>query len=158
MQRYQRKQRSGNYSMVKKRGFSLIEALVAMGILSIFFAATAKIITTKPKAERVSYIHGSFKCCESQCYFKPPSGVAFFSIKAANYNYNSAYSHYEPNINNSFYINALSNPPRFYSTETGEEFLLNWNLTYSDFESYMRLSAPDENISNCQNGLVYISW
>lgn len=32
-----------------KKGFSLAEALVVMAVVSIFFAAVTKVITTRPK-------------------------------------------------------------------------------------------------------------
>ena len=45
-----------------KRGFSLIEALVSMLILSVFFAATAKVWSKRQKPEKPKYPHGYFEC------------------------------------------------------------------------------------------------
>ena len=45
-----------------KRGFSLAEALVVMAIISIFFAAATKIITTRPKPKIQVNPHGYFEC------------------------------------------------------------------------------------------------
>ena len=47
--------------MVKK-GFSLAEALVVMAIISIFFAAASKIITTRPKPPKQVNQHGYYEC------------------------------------------------------------------------------------------------
>ena len=90
----------------KKFGFSLAEALVSMLILSVFFVATSKIITTKPKQEVQSNKHGYFECyydgeqlkqkrsdgsyagepvaVSSACYMTPPAGIDFVIIYALN--------------------------------------------------------------------------
>lgn len=45
-----------------KFGFSLAEALVSMLVLSLFFMATAKIITLKQKDAKTNNISGYFEC------------------------------------------------------------------------------------------------
>ncbi len=45
-----------------KSGFSLAEALVSMLILSVFFIATAKVITTKQPAGKIAITHGFYEC------------------------------------------------------------------------------------------------
>ena len=94
--------------MNKKSGFSLAEALISMLVVSVFFMATSKIITTKPKKEIEQSKHGYFECYVEDnvmkqkrsdgsfgatpvtvasghpCRFTPPNGVAFFVIYALN--------------------------------------------------------------------------
>ena len=95
--------------MVKNKtkfGFSLAEALVSMLVLSMFFLATSKIITTRPKAEVITYKHGYFECymqggqlmqklseenantspknAGTACTYIPPKGISFLIIHAFN--------------------------------------------------------------------------
>lgn len=141
----------------KKLGFSLVEALISMAILSIFFAATAKIITTKPKKERVQTSHGSFYCCSNSCTFKPPSGVSFFNIYAKQ-GYIDYYSVYEPNI-----TEELSIDTRYDLGLKKDSFSYVFNennkINRDDFENYLKLTNPEEkdNILACNN-VIYISW
>lgn len=55
--------------MVEKRmfkaGFSLAEALVVMLVLSVFLAASSKVITKKRPVELASYVHGQYECWNS---------------------------------------------------------------------------------------------
>lgn len=46
----------------KKLGFTLMEALVVLLILSIFLAASAKVFTKKRKSDFVVHQHGQFEC------------------------------------------------------------------------------------------------
>lgn len=105
--------------MVKK-GFSLAEALIVMAIISIFFAAASKIITTKPKVKKQINAHGYYECyysgghkqkymrdgvasplqSVSECKFEPPAGIAFFNVNSSN----PCYSSFQPNINNALTI------------------------------------------------------
>ena len=115
--------------MVKK-GFSLAEALVVMAIISIFFAAAGKIMTQRPKPQKIEYPHGYFECyldgatlkqaaaneeVEKEnivasggvCKFEPPKGVAFFNLNT----YGQAfYSQYEPNVNKVINIRINNTP------------------------------------------------
>ncbi len=85
-----------------KQGFSLAEALVVMAIISILFAAVAKVITTRPEKPKQTNMHGYFECyvdgglkqryvrngastpleSVAQCHFEPISGVAFYNINS----------------------------------------------------------------------------
>lgn len=87
-----------------KRGFSLAEALVVMAIISVLFAAVAKVITTRPEKPKQTNMHGYFECyvdggtlkqryvrngastpvesVGSECHFEPISGVAFYNINS----------------------------------------------------------------------------
>ncbi len=111
-----------------KRGFSLAEALVVMVIISIFFAAAAKVITTKPKPKKQVNTHGYFECYRkdggglfqryvregvpteeesvSICTFEAPTGVGFFNLNSYS---PVAHSSMEPNINTRLTINVGSN-------------------------------------------------
>ena len=100
----------------KKFGFSLAETLISMLVLSMFFIATSKMITTKPKTEVSENKHGYFECYmdggtlmqkrsdegsqgdpvpapNGVCSFEPPSGIAFANI---------------------YVLNSTSGEPRFY--------------------------------------------
>lgn len=140
----------------KKLGFSLVEALISMAILSIFFAATAKIITTKPKKERVQAPHGSFYCCDTYSTFKPPSGVSFFNIYAKNIS--NYYSVYEPNITEELSVDTRSNIV-LSKDSSSYSFDNNNQISKDSFESYLELTNPEEKdiILSCRN-VIYISW
>ena len=45
-----------------KTGFTLAEALVSMLILSLFFVATAKVVTTKQPRGKIAIVHGFYEC------------------------------------------------------------------------------------------------
>lgn len=103
--------------MVKK-GFSLVEALLVMVIISILFAAGTKVITTRPKPMAQTTPHGYYECYNdsglkqryvregaenaqeqavSQCIFEPPVGAAVFNLTSYS---PILHSSFEPNINN----------------------------------------------------------
>ena len=86
-----------------KKGFSLAEALISMLILSIFFLATSKVMTTKQKPDEQVNPHGFYECyvrngdlkqrraSESSvtaeqsvdsCTFTPSQGIAYVTIYA----------------------------------------------------------------------------
>ena len=51
--------------MVKKifkKGFTLAESLVVLLVLSVFFGATAKVMTKKRPSEVATYQHGYYEC------------------------------------------------------------------------------------------------
>ncbi len=106
----------------KKFGFSLAEALVSMLVMSMFFIATSKIITAKPKKEIQANKHGYFECyyegvvlkqkrsdgsyagepinAGNDCTFTPPSGIAFAVIYTLhNTNGRKFYHSQEPQFN-----------------------------------------------------------
>lgn len=107
----------------KKFGFSLAEALVSMLVMSMFFIATSKIITTKPKKEVQANKHGYFECyydggvlkqkrsdgsyageatiaSGNVCTFTPPKGIAFALIYTLNNtNGRKFYHSQEPQFN-----------------------------------------------------------
>lgn len=109
-----------------KTGFSLVEALVVMAIISLLFTATAKVLTVKPKPKVQTTAHGYFECYKNGsttyqryvrenvetdpemvtlCEFKPPTGVLFYNI---NTTIEPVYSSFEPNINQTLKIQIQS--------------------------------------------------
>lgn len=159
--------------MVKK-GFSLAEALVVMAIISIFFAAASKIITTKPKVKKQINAHGYYECyysdghkqkyvrdgvasplqSVSECKFEPPAGIAFFNINSSN----PCYSSFQPNINNALTISLGGSGVVIRSdTETLE---LSDNTNCSEIRMFFSTLYPKSEIYN--NGAilkgVFISW
>ena len=158
--------------MVKK-GFSLAEALVVMAIISIFFAAASKIITTKPKVKKQRNAHGYYECyylggykqkyvrdgvaspleSVSECKFEPPAGIAFFNINSSD----PCYSSFQPNINNVLTISLIGNITIQSETKTTT---LSSNTECSDIQMFFSTLYPKSEIYN--NGAilkgVFISW
>ena len=159
--------------MVKK-GFSLAEALVVMAIISIFFAAASKIITTKPKVKKQINAHGYYECyyvgghkqkyvrdgvasplqSVPVCKFEPPAGIAFFNING----YDPCYSGFQPNINNALTISIVGSDVVIRSdTET---LTLPGNTKCDDIRMFFSTLYPKSEMYN--NGVilrgVFISW
>ena len=158
--------------MVKK-GFSLAEALVVMAIISIFFAAASKIITTKPKIKKQINAHGYYECyysgghkqkyvrdgvaspleSVSECKFEPPAGIAFFDINS----YNPCYTSFQPNINNVLTISLIGNITIQSETKITT---LSSNTDCSDIQMFFSTLYPKSEIYN--NGAIlkgiFISW
>lgn len=161
--------------MVKK-GFSLAEALVVMAIISIFFAAVSKIITTKPKPPKQVNQHGYYECylnggqptqryirngvstvaqVVSQCSFEPPAGIAFFNINSYGSTYHSSF---EPNIRNTIKV-TFSGTGIILSSTTGVLTLSN-NSTEENIKMFLSTLYSDSNIYNggaVRTGVI-ISW
>ena len=134
--------------MNKKSGFSLAEALVSMLVVSVFFMAASKIITTKPKKELEQSKHGYFECyveggalkqkrsdgsfgatpatvaTGQPCRFTPPGGVAFFVIYALNT---------KENVGRGFYVSQESQ----FNSEDGNEEVTIDRTELSRFQDYM---------------------
>ena len=158
--------------MVKK-GFSLAEDLIVMAVISIFFAAAARIITTKPKTQRQNNPHGYYECyytgslhqryvregvateteSVSKCTFDPPNGVAFFNINTYG---STCFSGFEPNINKSIDISINSNGDIVLSNT----YKLENNDTVENAKVFFETLYPDSEIYN--NGIyrtgVMFSW
>ncbi len=162
-----------------KRGFSLAEALVVMVIISIFFAAAAKIITTKPKPKKQINIHGYFECYRKEsgtlyqryvregiateeesvsvCTFEAPTGVGFFNLNSYS---PVAHSSMEPNINTRLTVNVGSgitvSSTNGYYTLTGTE-----GITPDEQRKFFGSIYRDSKIfnegGNIRTGLI-ISW
>lgn len=159
--------------MVKK-GFSLAEALIVMAIVSIFFAAASKIITTKPKIKKQTNAHGYYECYYSggykqkyvrdgvatplqsvtECKFEPPAGAAFFNINS----FNPCYSSFQPNINNALTISLEGSDVAIGSDMEALE--LSDNTNCSDIRMFFSTLYPKSEMYN--NGAilkgVFISW
>ena len=84
-----------------KNGFSLMEALISMLIISIFFVASTKVMTTKQKDPPMRNPHGYYECYKlangvvyehtnnsdpvtinslNDCSIQPPQGAAFVNL------------------------------------------------------------------------------
>lgn len=167
-----------------KRGFSLAEALVVMAIISIFFAAATKIITTRPKPKIQVNPHGYFECYKlggtqyqrsvreqleienkaaSPCTFIPPAGIAFFGLNT--YGPGGLYhSSFEPNINNALKITVGTNSITFQSDT--QSYVLNADDTADNNDTEYNAKLFFEAIysdSMIYNGGAYnegimISW
>ena len=140
----------------------MVEALISMAILSLFFVFAMKVITIKPKKEILSSPHGHFTCCgKTNCEFKPPVGVAFFNVHAANAAKTQFYAGYQPNISNKLFVNAVAQK---MTNENGVASNISSlpdlsSITKTVFNNYLNLSVSDSVAKNCNNkGLVYISW
>ena len=125
--------------MVKK-GFSLAEALIVMAVVSIFFSAAAKVITIKPKPQKITNPHGYFECyldggvhkqanareevvfepvtTGSSCTFEPPKGVAFFNMNTYGRAY---YTSFEPNANKDITITIHNSGDDFIVLQNGSD-------------------------------------
>ena len=132
-----------------KQGFSLVEVLVSMLILSIFFVAAAKIITTKPKEEKIVTPHGYFECYwdggtlynhatsgagvtipnkavpSGKCSYSPTSGAALMNVTVIYPNGQGGYQEMQP-----FITNKLSISPS--KTEAEEATIGSDSSTESD--------------------------
>lgn len=152
-----------------------MEALVVMAIISIFFAAVSKIITTKPKSQKQVNSHGYYECYVdggykqryvrdeiativenvSTCTFDPPSGLAFFNINTYGGTYHSSF---EPNINNELSI-SFAGSKVTVSSVNGSEVLSN-NSTEENIRMFLENLYSDSGIYNngtIRTGII-ISW
>lgn len=164
--------------MVKK-GFSLAEALIVMAIVAILFACASKVITTRPKQNKQVTSHGYFECyrdgtslkqryvregaaeperdVSGHCTFKPPSGVAFFSLNSIN----PPYSEFQPNITRTLQIqvqdNSITISPQGSLTESYD---ITSNDNEDNMKNYFNMMYPDSELYNngaSRSGLM-ISW
>mgnify|MGYP001095526441 CR=1 FL=1 len=157
-----------------KRGFSLAEALVVMVIISIFFAAAAKVFTTRPKPKKQINAHGYYECygsgsfqqryvrdgiesptvSVSKCTFEPPTGIAFFNINSYS---PIAHSSFEPNINNTITISINSG---ISISGDGKQISLSSNGTQDEIRMFLKSLYPDSKLYNGGSILkgIIISW
>lgn len=166
--------------MVNK-GFSLVEALVVMAVISVLFAVSTKVITTKPKPAMEESVHGYYECVSgsfekynrdgvetplqrvSECKFEPPIGASFFNVSAADATRNFCYTGYEPNINNklSFRI-KYKNVTIISENPYMEQELPLDHDTCTDVKNFFKTSYPDVEMFNSavekMNPGVFISW
>ena len=173
--------------MVKK-GFSLAEALVVMAIISIFFAAASKIITTRPKPPKQVNQHGYYECYlnvyqtinaagqqvtvsrPTQRYVRNNVATAAEEVSCsfeppngiAFYNINSYgpvfHSSFEPNIKNTIQI-TFTGAGIILKSDTGTLDLQS-NSTQENVKMFLNTLYPDSHIYNNVNirAGVIISW
>lgn len=152
-----------------------MEALVVMAIISIFFAAASKIITTKPKPPKQVNSHGYYECyvngglnqryvrdgigtalqSVATCTFEPPGSIAFFNINTYGPVYHSSF---EPNINNKLTI-SISGSSIKIDSDNGTLNLSN-NSTENDVRMFLETLYSNSGIYNdgsIRQGVI-ISW
>lgn len=161
-----------------KQGFSLVEALVVMTVLAVFFAFAGKVITAKPKPKLEKTTHGYYECyysgglkqryvlentensieSVSQCVFTPRSGTVVFNVNAKWSN--GLYTGFEPNVNDNLIITGLPNTVRIRVQSRSSTATLDNNNTLATLKSYMRVSHSRSKMYNGGNILngVLISW
>ena len=168
-----------------KSGFSLAEALIVMLIISVLFSVGAKVMTKKPKPQKVTNPHGSFECYidgatvkeansregvsfEPQdadggvCRFSPPKGIAFFNINSYEYGF---YNGTEPNMNQELEI-MLQGDNFTIRSESGDKTFpdnapdMNNDSAQRSAEAYFCSIHPNSNICNNRSYRqgVMISW
>lgn len=168
--------------MVKRnlaQGFSLVEALVVMTILAIFFAFAGKVITTKPKPKLQRTTHGYYECyysgglhqryvlegnetepeAVSQCVFTPRSGTVVFNVNAK-WN-NGFYTGFEPNVNDNLLISGLPGSVMVKTQSyTGGATALENNNNLKTLKSYLKMAHKKSKMYNNGNVLngIFISW
>ncbi len=124
----------------KKYGFSLVEALVSMLIMSVFFLAATKIMTQKPPKEIERSPHGFFECyvIGSNIYTHSVRGDAEFAESRA------------PNCN--FQIPVGLHFINVHYMSSGRYF----NTPETMFERYAEISSPpaveDQFYKQCFSG------
>lgn len=173
-----------NFS-IKKSGFSLVEALIVMLILSIFLAASSKVITQKKEEPPIVNQHGQFECWVdssnkhsskytvegvpyetvkgNSCTFKPTINAAvyhFYVIYPSNHGY---YMTTISNIASSIDINLTSNGVNL-KNENNETLSYSYSTEKtgerSNIESYLKYVCKDSSlISNINSrSVVLIVW
>lgn len=156
-------------------GFTLAEVMVSMLLMSMFFLATTKVMTHKPKPELQESPHGFFECYYDKdgvlmqhksnsnletepekakkdgCHFKPASGTVFTNV----YYIYLAQEGSEPKYDKFRYLNTnevqfnmerVIRPETFLS-ETNVEPVI---LEGESFLSYLR--------SIHTNSIIYKNW
>lgn len=157
-----------------KKGFSLAEALVVMVIISIFFAAAAKVFTTRPKPKKQLNIHGYYECFNSGglhqryirdgvesptvavgvCTFEPPVGVSFFNINSFS---PIPHSSFEPNVNNNLTISVGSS---INISADGKSASLGNGASSEEVRIFLGTMYPESELYNggaIRSGVI-ISW
>lgn len=161
-----------------KNGFTLAEVLISMLLMSLFFMATTKVITQKPKAELQENPHGYFECYYSggalfqhrsinnsntpaenrtnagNCEFVPPSGAAFINIY---------YIRRVRDENNNFIFQTINTQElqfnitqNFVPNNIQEEFAAKMTEEAGDnlpFRRYLQFAQPESNINEQWNNI-----
>lgn len=159
-----------------KQGFSLAEALVSMLIVSIFFIATSKVASYKPRTEPQTNIHGYYECYVSgntftqktdsgnasqvaQCIFNPPSGIAYSMVYTLNSG--SVRLSVEPQFTSAMTINNSQGLIDIINqiNAQGEN-----TLGCTDLRAFLRQSYPTSSLltsisnGNCSGPAIFIGW
>ena len=168
----------------KKRGFSLIEALMSMLVISVFFLAATKIITQKPPKEVEIIPHGYFECYykggalythtkkgasevpearSANCNFQPPTGLNFINVHyiSGNTYFNSPEPMFEQRIVLSSPAAITSYNPQYFSDkQTGDSLF----KEAKDFYAYLNGTHSDSKIlkmwkqGQTPTSALFVSW
>lgn len=169
--------------MVKK-GFSLVEALIVMLVLSIFFAFGARTITIQQKPRREHNTHGYYECYKTEtgwnqryvingidedetilesgiCNFERRPNINMFWLQArvggidGNY-----YTIAEPNVNDNFSISFENNLLEVINNDITSIIQPVDNYGDTQFSNYLLSTYRNSNIynnGNIRDGVI-ISW
>lgn len=157
-----------------KNGFSLAEALISMLILSIFFLATSKVMTTKQKPDEQVNPHGFYECyvrngnqlvqrraSESNvtaeqfvdsCTFTPSQGIAYVTIYAVR-NSNDIIMAVEPQFNNP--IDEISSVAALRNFGNQLDNAEENDLDIENLRNYLEISYPRSGLLGIINDGTY---
>ena len=135
--------RSGGDIMVKK-GFSLVEALVVMTILAVFFAFGARIMTTKPKLKKQDTEHGYYECVYQGGH---KQRYVIEGVASAVENLSQCKVAIEQNAG--FFNVRLVVPTYTYKAKSGNQTLT--RLTFKDMSSNKTLAKKFNSYANSKN-------
>lgn len=161
-----------------KTGFSLVEVLVSMLLMSIFFLATTKVITVKQTGDKVEVAHGYYECYYSSgwyehrlegasekapksvstCTFFPPKGTPMVQVYVVSGG--SIYKTLQTVFNDEGVAISVSQMKDIISNMDEDTV----NSSQSDFASYLEHTNTSSEVykyyksSGSFPNAVYISW
>lgn len=161
-----------------KKAFSLAEVVVVMMLLALFFLASTKVMTQKPKPKSQIDTHGAYECyydgglkqrltieneefeaeSVSRCEFKTQPGVAIYNMNGITKD--GGYQDTEPNVNQVISITVTQDGVVTLINETGEQEIVQANIEKEDIVNYFGVLHKKSKIYNNnvpKYGLM-ISW
>ena len=155
-----------------KDGFSLVEALISMLIISLFFVASTKVMTTKQKDPPMRAPHGYYECYkrlglwyehsssseEKQisssdlCGVTPPVGAA--NINLHMFTGSRYYHQIKPYV-----TNKITYEPDIFEEFTNAEDSNAGNK--DDLKNYLKIAHPGANVSKNINSIqqcLFVAW
>ena len=170
----------------KKNGFSLVEALIVMLVLSIFLAASSKVITQKKEEPPIVNQHGQFECWASgsthyskytvdsvpsevikgnSCKFKPTINAAIYHLYAIYNNQKGYYMTTISNITSDIDI-KLTNTSATLKNKLNEELIYSSSSditgNYADIKKYLEYVCKNssllKNNAGYSKSAVLIVW
>ena len=162
----------------KKSGFTLAEVLISLAILTIFFAASARIFTQRPKQIIAHNPHGFYECYYNNsslysyyeygefpqaptpqtgdyCEFIPPTNAGFYNITLIGLVGSKLKIHHELINNINQPIKIKPSAQQFYNEATNSYYAINNfddETAYQTYMKYLRSSYPTSKIAlNAEN-------